>query len=222
MRLIAIFFALSLGAPLGAADHEFPAHGCEMPPPGNTAIARDAVVTTATAKFYHDDDSAARKLCPSAISACIRQGYLVKNDRILTYQTYKDFVCVVYPTAKTETSGWVQRSEVKLDAVDLQPPEQKWLGTWRALRSKIVISRDKGGHLQITGDGTGGPRGGNMADFEANAQRKGDRIYFTAEDEASSKFNARLIGDFLVISEDETEIGGQGVMFGGRYVRSAK
>ena len=222
MKLVAILFALSVGSPLGAANYEFPTHNCEMGPPDDMTIARSAVIAAATAKFYHDDDSMSRKLCPSNDITCTRKGYLIKGNKILAYQTYKNFVCVVYPTANTETLGWMQRGDLKPDPVDTRPSEEKWLGTWRALRTKIVISRDKDDHLQITGDGTGGPRGDNMADFGANAQQRNDRIYFTAEDESSSKFSARLVGDFLIVSGDETEIGGEGVMFGGRYVRSAR
>lgn len=170
-------------------------------------------------KIYFFGDQ--RDDCP-ANKSCRLKSYLVPNDEIIVSRTFGNFACSWFqPKKGTETVGWIPLENLEYVAQNAEITIADWLGNWRYYNNSINIMTGKNlGLLRITGDAIWKGLGDNVhtgeLDDEAEPQGNTLKIGEKSSDEFACRVTMRLVGRFLVVS-DNLNCGGANVTFSGVY-----
>ena len=235
-KMRAEVFGLLLSAVLLAG----PASAYEAADPANCTGGaewddeRALVVSKVTAprvnflKSPYDDDFKA-ETCPAATEACRKKSYLVAGDLVLTGTTRGEFTCVSYHSPVSSkriwATGWLPGAALTPVPPLPSPKPTDWVGSWRQGRGYVG-----GGLVEIKANGAGKlhidagilvptARDFHNGDFEGDATRKGDTLWFADAYEDGCRVRMQRIGPWLLI-EDNSRCGGAGVTFTGLYRRT--
>jgi hypothetical protein len=168
--------------------------------------------------FYGDDEN-----CPDGKN-CRRKSYLIPNDEIIVSRTFGRFACSWFqPSKGAETVGWIETKNIEFVEAAQTPDEKDWLGEWRYDDNRIEIEKGaQDGFFKIKGDAIWKGIGDNVhvgtLDDEVKPQRNVLKIGESSEDEYECRATLRLIGKYLIAS-DNLNCGGANVSFTGVYRR---
>lgn len=168
--------------------------------------------------YFHGEDEG----CPGPAAKCRQKAYLVPGDEVVTSRTFGEYVCAWYQPARgPETVGWL-----RADAVEAVPvsagyaPLTAWLGTWNFYSSEVRLSRGRRANtLAVEGEATWvGANPGNVhtGELSGEATPAGEVLKLGGEDEYDCRATLRLVGPYLVVS-DNKQCGGVNVTFDGVY-----
>ncbi len=194
--------------------------------PSPAPIAAELVeIVPGPKRYFHAGDE--REGCPAPTAACRRKGYVVAGDRLVAWEAKGVLTRVSYlaPGSDRPSEGWIESAALLRVAV-APPRAADWLGGWTGWESEIDITRGaKPGTLHIGGNATWGAhdpdrvkRGGvNFGMLAADVPApKGDRLAFADSEETDCRVALRLLGPYLVAS-DNGRCGGMNVTFSGVY-----
>jgi hypothetical protein len=172
-----------------------------------------------TRSYFFGDD---RDECPGR--NCQLKAYLVPGDNVIVSHTYNGFVCAWFaPSKGNHTVGWIKADTLDIADPDPAPAIAKWLGEWKYAENDIVITDNKlAGFLNVTGNALWKGLGDNVhiGELDGRFATEGNLLeYSDGDDEYDCKATMRLIGEFLVVS-DNMNCGGVNVSFSGVYRRS--
>lgn len=129
-------------------------------------------------------------------------------------------VCVGLPgKGKLATMfGWIPASRWR--ATDSSPqPVVRWVGVWQNQTAKIIVQSRGDGQLDIRGHAvrTLDANGSHdiYGDFAITGKPESG-VVTGKDDDSSCEVSARLVGDYLVVTDDDA-CGGMGVSFAGMY-----
>jgi hypothetical protein len=172
--------------------------------------------------FYGDE----REDCPKGKN-CRRKSYLVPNDEIIVSRTFGGFACGWFqPKKGSETVGWIKVDNLEWIETDQRPEPKDWLGEWRFYENSIVISKSKTSEsFEVKGDALWRGLGDNVHIGELDEQAKPFenklKLGESETDEFACKVSMRLVGKYLVVS-DNLNCGGANVTFSGVYRKGVK
>lgn len=173
--------------------------------------------------YFHDDDP---ESCPGD-EKCRRRSYVIGGDRLVVNRKYDGFVCGWYAprSGKAPTVGWLKQSDVFYQKTDERVPLSAWLGEWKYADNSINFTHNKlAGFLNVTGDAFWKGVGDNIhiGELDGRFQPRGGVImYSDGDDEYDCKAKMRMVGEFLVVS-DNMNCGGANVSFSGIYRRTKR
>lgn len=210
------------------------AFGSEISPTSDTLPDKDgfsafslAVVTAPKANFVFD--RADKAGCPSANASCMRKGYLLQGNVVLS-QGRDDqphgYTCVSFVDKKgNETDGWLPVSSLKPYTASLD-----WIGRWKAdTYSELTIKRTSPVKADLSGSATYGQGDAtNTGDLAGDIDTRKDTqafAYSTDKDVPFAKATVedcavvmRLLGPYLLVNDD-INCGGANVTFAGIYTK---
>jgi hypothetical protein len=167
--------------------------------------------------FYGDR----RDDCPSG-KGCRTRSYIVPGDEVIVSRALGNFACAWYqPRKGGETVGWIETRRLETMETNDKPDISAWLGKWKFYENSIEITRGKtSGLLTVTGDAIWRGTGDNVhigeLDHESSPRSNVLNLGETETDEYACRVTMRLVGRFLIVS-DNLNCGGAGVTFSGVY-----
>ena len=174
------------------------------------------------AYFYNDD----KDDCPSS-ATCRRKAFVVSGDEVVVNRTLGEFACAWYsPRSGRPTVGWIKRSDLKFGEMLLDASLRAWLGEWTFGENGIEFTENKlAGNLNVTGNATwigANPGQVHVGELDGRYEPKNGVInYSDGDDEYDCKATLRLLGKYLIVS-DNLKCGGVNVSFSGIYMRRNK
>lgn len=164
--------------------------------------------------FYSDDEG-----CPEKAS-CKQKTYLIPNDTVIVNNVTNGWACAWYSGKKSETVGWLKADKLEFKTAK----ETKWTGKWTFYSNMLNIKNSKDG-IQVSGKAfwQGGMVNGvpNVHTGSIHGKLKMNGTHATVaegEEEFSCHANLTLVGDYLVVS-DNNNCGGANVSFSGVYLK---
>jgi hypothetical protein len=190
-------------------------------PQTETSIGLAKVVGAGRLTFLEDTDG-----CPGPAAACRQRAYVVAGDRLLTGRRRGEYVCAFFANRGGGSAGWVERARLGPLPVDAAPPPRAWVGRWADGDDTIALSLE---HGALVADGNAYwpsaapplaqfPGGPNLGELSGTAKPKANRVVFADADPQGCSASLTLIGDFLVV-DDNQACGGHNVSFSGVYRR---
>jgi hypothetical protein len=186
----------------------------------NSEFGAAHVIGSGRLHFLEDMDG-----CPNATAACRQRAFVVPGDRLVTGRSKQGYVCAYFPNRGGGTAGWVEKSRLRIDAINPRPPLTAWRGTWADGDNHISFSIRRGA-LVVDGeafwpsanpslkDRPGGPNLGNVGgplEVAGNSAREPEcDVHFV------------LLGDVVVASDQSRQCDGANVSFSGVYTRSRR
>jgi hypothetical protein len=180
-----------------------------------------SVVTAGRAYLLDDMDG-----CPSASDRCRQRAYVVQGNEVLTGRTKGDYVCAYFPNKGGGSAGWIDRKQLKSQAVETKPALAAWLGWWSENGNPVAHITRHGSGLHLESEAfwpgripqkdwpPGWPHtGGTDGDFAPN----GNRAHFT-DSEGICEVDFTLVGKYLMAA-DNGDCGGMNVRLDGVYQR---
>lgn len=167
--------------------------------------------------FYGDE----REDCPGG-KDCRLKSYVIPGDEVIVSRAFGDYSCGWFQPAKgSETVGWIKSENLETLEPNRSPSEKDWLGKWFFYGDSVVIAKSKTpGLFDITGDATWRGLGNNVNVGELDSRAKPSenliKLGEDEEDEAECKVRMRLVGKYLIVS-DNMQCGGLNVTFSGVY-----
>jgi hypothetical protein len=218
----AVLLALILAVPVIAQMEGNPENWCR-----DGFFTRDSQefkigkVLTARAAFHSDE----KDECPEG-AACRRKAYLVRGNEVLVNRVRGSFACAWYSPAKgSPTVGWLKISDLEISSPSKANGTRDWLGEWVDGENGIEFTDNKlAGFLNVTGNASWKGLGDNVHVGEIDgryAPENGVIKYSDGEDEYDCKMTMRLVGRYLVVS-DNLKCGGVNVTFSGVYTKRKK
>ena len=169
--------------------------------------------------FYGDDEN-----CPNGKN-CRLKSYVIPGDEVIVSRNYGKFSCSWFqPKKGAETVGWIETDKLNFSETNQNSEIQDWLGEWNyGKESSISIGKSKkNGFFNVKGDSywDGGNGNVHVGEIEETVKPDGNilKIGETDTEEYACKVTMRLIGRFLVVS-DNLNCGGLNVSFSGVYQR---
>ncbi len=168
--------------------------------------------------FYGDDAD-----CPKN-GDCRLKSYVVPKDEMIVSRTFGSFACSWFqPKKGAETVGWIEVNKLEEIATNSAPELDDWFGEWSYYENSITIGKgEKSGELAIKGDAFWKGLGDNVhigeLDHSAKPLRNVLKLGETEEGEFACKVTMRLVGKFLIVS-DNLNCGGVNVSFSGVYLK---
>ena len=178
--------------------------------------------------------------CPNATAACLRKGFLVTGDEVITSARQGDYVCAQYVNAKgLATTGWLPAAALSDEPAAPAISTKDWDGAWTGNSEQSIIVSPGAAYqmVGIRGEATYGAqdagrikRGAvNSGSFSVRLRIKGDSASFALDEKGAIKPWAdgapdecrvamRRLGAFLLV-EDNGLCGGHNVSFTGNYRR---
>ena len=216
-----LLVACCAGSSARAQDEGIPANWCR-----NGVFARDSKEfglarvegeKGARVYFYGEDEG-----CPGPAAKCRQKAYLVPGDEVITSRTFGDWVCAWYQPARgSETVGWLAADRLASFETPATPPLVSWLGTWEFYDDEVRLSRGRAaGTLSVAGEATWvgvNPANAHVGELSGEAAPAGGVLTLSdGEDEYDCRATLRLVGPYLVVS-DNKQCGGVNVTFDGVY-----
>lgn len=173
------------------------------------------------AYFYNDD----KDDCPSSAS-CRRKAFVVGGDDVIVNRSFGEYSCAWHsPRSGRPTVGWVKTSDLELNWTLRDPSTEPWLGQWRYGENGIEFTENKlAGNLNVTGTAIWKGIGDNVHVGEIDGRyepKNGVISYSDGDDEYDCKARLRLLGKYLIVS-DNLKCGGVNVSFSGIYTQKRK
>jgi hypothetical protein len=168
--------------------------------------------------FYGEEEG-----CPGPAAKCRQKAYLVPGDEVVTSRRFGDWVCAWYQPARgTETVGWLAADRLAPVETPAQPALASWLGTWSFYDDEVRLSRGRSaGSLRVEGEATWvgvNPDNIHAGELSGEAAPAANILQLGGEDEYDCRATLRLVGPYLVVS-DNKQCGGVNVTFDGVYRR---
>jgi hypothetical protein len=172
--------------------------------------------------YFYNDDAAD---CPDS-EKCKAKAYVVPGDQILVSKARGNFGCAWFaPNKGHPTVGWIKMDSFRFLEMVHDASPQAWLGEWKYADNSINFTHNKlAGWLNVTGDALWKGLGDNVhiGELDGRAEPKdGILNYSDGDDEFDCKATMRLVGSYLVVS-DNLKCGGLNVSFSGVYKRKAE
>jgi hypothetical protein len=222
--LTAIFLKLFLAIGASAQTEGDPENWCRNGLfPRENANYRIAKIKAAKGErvyFYGDDEAD----CPDNKN-CRLKSYLINGDEVIVSRARGNFACGWFqPQKGSETVGWISSDKLEFVETASDAALNDWLGDWRYYDNSInIVSGKKRGLLEISGNAFWKGLGDNIHTGEiagetaprGNVLKIGENV---AEEEDECKAVLRLVGNFLIVS-DNLRCGGANVTFSGVYRR---
>ncbi len=182
---------------------------------GEFGIARVKGEKGLRAYFYGEDEG-----CPGPAAKCRQKAYLVPGDEVITSRTFGEWVCAWYQPARGyETVGWLAADRLAPVEIPRTPPLASWLGTWNFHKDEVRLGRGAGaGTLSVGGEATWvgvNPANAHVGELSGTGTPV-DNILRLGEDPEDCRATLRLVGPYLVVS-DNKQCGGVNVTFDGVY-----
>lgn len=158
--------------------------------------------------------------CPADSQACLMKPYLVGGNEVVAGLSRKGWTCVVFPNAKGGAEGWVRDAEVARSPASAAPATA-WAGKWVRDEDATLTLKAAGAEVVVSGEAQWvGPNPDNVhvGEMSAQARPAGDTLVLRAPDEFDCGATLRLIGPYLVVSDND-HCGGANVTFTGVYRR---
>ncbi len=219
---LCLLFALGCATSAAAQAGDRPGNWCRNGAfPSDTdafKLGRVAGQKGSRVYFYGDDEG-----CPGPAAKCRQKAYLIPGDRVIVSHAFGDWLCAWYQPARgTETVGWLPAGRLEVTAAEVDPPAASWLGEWGFYDNSLKLSRGKeAGALRVEGAATWvGINPGNVHVGEVSDEGvpAGNVLRLGGEDEYDCRATLRLVGPYLVVS-DNKQCGGANVTFDGVYRR---
>lgn len=185
-----------------------------------------AEIVAATGEQVHARDDG--EGCPEQ-AKCLKKGYLINGDKVLTAHPAEGWVCIYYFGKKSSYTGWVPQTNVKTIPFFQSPEINDWLGKWESIGStdNVIVESAPAGMLKITGRANwyGGKNtyGDDIVHFggvNGVAAPAGNKLIVKeGDDEYDCVVNFELVGPYLV-STDNSNCGGVNVRFNNIYRRT--
>lgn len=222
-----LFFLMALSALPGvalaqdSADGGSCRNGAFPTEQGDFAVAR----VTGEARLYLLGDLDG---CPAkGEPACRQRSYVVAGDTVITGRTHGSYRCAFFPNAVGGSAGWVDAARLQPLPVQAAPALRDWAGHWSNGDDSLVL-RVRDGQLAVTGEAfwpsakptPQRPYGPNLGQIDAVARPRGAVVDFVDSDDEGCQLQARLLGGYLIVS-DNSGCGGMNVRFNGVYRRQA-
>ena len=159
--------------------------------------------------------------CPDGKS-CTTKAYVITGDQVVIGRKRGKFSCAWYtPKKGHSTIGWVESGKLKTMEVNRAPGTSVWLGEWKYGDNVITFTENKlRGSLNVTGDASWkgvGEGNVNVGELDGRFEPvKGILEYTNGDGEFDCKASMRLLGNFLIVS-DNLKCGGLNVTFSGVY-----
>ncbi|MBK9153789.1 MAG: hypothetical protein IPM25_06170 [Chloracidobacterium sp.] len=169
--------------------------------------------------YFHNDDGEG---CPGAAS-CKSKAYIINNDKVVVNREYGRFSCVWFsPVRGRPTIGWIETADLVWVKTPLTAGLSPWLGKWGYAENSISFTNNKlPGFLNVTGSAFWKGVGDNIHVGELDGRfeaKNGLLNYSDGDSEYDCKASMRLIGDFLIVT-DNLNCGGVNVSFSGVYLK---
>ncbi len=168
--------------------------------------------------FYGDMEND----CPNNKN-CRLKSYLINDDEVIVSRKFGNFACAWFQTKKgAETVGWIPLEKLEFINSVQSAGKSAWTGKWKFYDSDInIAATGKADVYKITGSAFWqGLRKDNVHIGELDGEAKlVETILKYGEgsgDEFDCKVTMRLIGDYLIAS-DNNNCGGVNVSFSGVY-----
>src|SRR5688572_6225266 len=181
-----------------------------------------AVIGSDRAYFFSDQ----REDCPGG-PGCATKAYVVSGDQLVVSRSYGKFSCAWYtPKKGYSTIGWVESGKLKALSLNNAPAISAWLGQWKYGDNQVTFTENKlRGFLNVAGEASWIGRGEgnvNVGELDGRFQPiKGVLNYADGDGEHDCKASMRLLGNFLIVS-DNLKCGGLNVTFSGVYKLSKR
>ena len=165
--------------------------------------------------------------CPEQ-EKCLRKGYLVKGDKVVTAHPAEGWICIYYFGNNDDYTGWLPQANVKALPFSTSPNLKEWVGRWEDIVgvNKVIIQPASAGKLKVSGKAFW--HGGQNGDGEqivhygqVNGLATPVANHLTikeGDDEFSCVVNFQLLGSYL-IATDNGNCGGMNVRFDDVYRR---
>lgn len=148
---------------------------------------------------------------------------LKPGDPVLVYKVDGDWTCGYLSQRNGAGPGWVRSKDIRLIAVDQNPPVDAWLATWRNGPNSIKIQKSKNPNaLDLAGQAYWkGSASEHTGEFSGEAAPHGNQLHFVESGSDSCTVDLTLLGKYLV-ADDNEKCGGMNVRFWGIWKRAAK
>lgn len=185
------------------------------------SIAKVKGARNVKAYFYNDD----HEDCPVS-ATCRRKAFVIGGDELIVNRSYQGYSCAWYTFKNGQpTVGWVKTSDLAFPAIKYDFSRRAWLGEWTYAENQIEFTDNKlAGFLNITGNAIWKGIGDNVHVGEIDGRyepKNGVIDYSDGDDEYDCKATLRLLGSYLIVS-DNMKCGGANVSFSGVYTRRKK
>jgi hypothetical protein len=172
--------------------------------------------------YFHNDD---RDDCPGGRN-CQGRSYVVPGDELIVNRTYRGFACSWYSSPKgVATVGWISLGDIDFPEMLDDASLNAWLGEWQYAENTIAFTHNKlAGWLNVTGNAFWKGLGDNIhiGELDGRVEPKAAFLeYSDGDDEYDCKATMRLLGSYLIVS-DNMKCGGANVSFSGIYRRSKR
>lgn len=170
--------------------------------------------------FYNDF----QEDCPNN-EKCREKSYIIPTDEVIVSRKYGNWVCAWYqPKKGSETVGWIRTDS--LEFVKIKQSLADIYGSWYFYDNEIRIKKGaKPDAFAVTGEAFWKGLGDNIHTGELDHEGKmfGNILKLGEQetDEYACKVSIRLLGKFLIVS-DNMNCGGANVSFSGVYQRNKK
>ncbi len=168
--------------------------------------------------FYSDEND-----CPNGKN-CRRKSYLISSDEVIVSRTFGNWACGWFqPKKGSETVGWIDAGKLEFIDSNKNPETGNWIGEWNYYDNSIKIKPSKNaGFFDIKGNAFWKGLGDNIhigeIDDRAKPQENLLKIGDGGDDEFECKVTMRLVGKYLIVS-DNLQCGGANVTFSGVYLK---
>ncbi len=159
--------------------------------------------------------------------ACRQRSYVVGGDTVVTGGLQGGYRCAFFPNNVGGSAGWVDAQRLQPLPTPTAPVLHAWAGRWHDGDNTLQLSV-RGEQLAVSGEafwpaanpGPQSPYGPHLGQIEALARPHGATVDFSEGEASGCQLRARLLGDYLVVS-DNSDCGGMNVRFNGVYRRAA-
>lgn len=174
-----------------------------------------------TRSYFFNDD---REDCPAGKN-CQARSYVVTGDEVIVNRIYNGFACSWFPGKNGGTVGWLRADTLDMPESLYDASPAAWSGEWNYAENSIKLVPERGsGWLRVTGNAFWKGLGDNIhiGELDGRAEAKNGILkYSDGDDEYDCKVTMRLLGSYLIVSDNQ-KCGGVNVTFSGVYLKTKK
>jgi hypothetical protein len=193
-----------------AAGQQLPTSPCDFNGFDTNSKLAEVAAPKSTIAYYA---CAAGKKC---LSMTLRPA-----DPIVVNKVEGDWTCGYLVARKGSAQGWVRSADIRLIALESNPPLNAWIGTWIQDENHIRIQSSKvPGRLALDGEAYwyGSNHNGHVGEISGEAVPEGNKLHFV-DDSDICTVDLALIGKYM-IANDNNMCGGVNVRFWGIWKRA--
>ncbi len=174
-----------------------------------------------TRSYFFSDD---REDCPAGKN-CRARSYVIAGDEVIVNRTFNGFACSWFPGKNGGTVGWLRVASLDMPESLYDASPAAWSGEWEYAENSIKLEPEPNSNwLRVTGNAFWKGLGDNIhiGELDGRAEAKNGILkYSDGDDEYDCKVTMRLLGSYLIVS-DNLKCGGVNVSFSGVYRRNSK